>query len=135
MKKDKYPAVKAFMEETSSLAKTAMTMQDIYEKTMSRCPESTAYIFFDENGKAQKRTYEEFANRIFITASKLSRVLSGVPRSAVIGLKMKNSPSWGIFFWALLMSGHRPLLLDARLAKPNADNLLRQAKASALISN
>ena len=135
MSKDKYPAVKAFIEETKALEKTTMTMQDIYEMTMNRHVKKTAYIYFDEVGKPKKCTYDDWRNRIFKTASKLSKALSSIPHGAVIGLKLKNSRSWGVFFWAILMTGHQPLLLDARLAKPNTDNLLKQAKAAAIITN
>ena len=135
MRKDKYKAVKEFLEASKSLEDTSMTMQDIYESTVSRCPEKTAYIYFDESGKPMRKTYDDFRNRVFTTASKLSRLLSGVPHGAVVGLKLKNSPSWGVFFWAILMTGHQPLLIDVRLPKFNADNLLKQSKAAALITN
>ncbi len=135
MKKDKYPSVKAFIEQTRALENTTMTMQDIYEMTMNRHAKKTAYIYFDEVGKPKKCTYDDFRNRVFKTASKLSKVLSNIPHGAVIALKLKNSRSWGVFFWAILMTGHQPLLLDARLAKPNTDNLLSQAQAAAIITN
>ncbi len=135
MSKDKYNSVKAFIEETKALESTTMTMQDIYEMTMNRHAKKTAYIYFDEIGKPKRCTYDDWRNRIFKTASKLSKALSSVPHGAVIALKLKNSRSWGVFFWAILMTGHQPLLLDARLPKPNTDNLLNQAKAAAIITN
>lgn len=135
MKKDKFPAVKAFVEASKALESGTMTMQDIYEATMARCPKKTAYIYFDESGKPRRRTYDDFRSRVFTTASKLSKILSGVPHGAIVGLKLKNSPSWGVFFWAILMTGHRPLLIDFRLAKFNTDNLLKQSQAAALITN
>ncbi len=135
MSKDKYNSVKAFIEETKALESTTMTMQDIYEMTMNRHVKKTAYIYFDEIGKPKRCTYDDWRNRIFKTASKLSKALSSVPHGAVIALKLKNSRSWGVFFWAILMTGHQPLLLDARLPKANTDNLLNQAKAAAIITN
>ncbi len=135
MSKDKYNSVKAFIEETKALESTTMTMQDIYEMTMNRHAKKTAYIYFDEIGKPKRCTYDDWRNRIFKTASKLSKALSSVPHGAVIALKLKNSRSWGVFFWAILMTGHQPLLLDARLPKANTDNLLNQAKAAAIITN
>jgi long-subunit acyl-CoA synthetase (AMP-forming)/acyl carrier protein len=135
MKKSKYPSVKAFIEQTKALESTTMTMQDIYEMTVNRHSRKTAYIYFDESGVPKRVSYDDFRSRVFKTASKLSKVLSNVPHGAVVALKLKNSPSWGAFFWAILMSGHKPLLIDARLAKENTDNLLRQAKACAIITN
>lgn len=135
MKKDNYEAVRSFMKATASLGETSMKMEDIYFATMRRDPTATAYIYFDESGKAKKRTYDDFQNLVFKTASKLSRLLSDTPHGTVVGLKLKNSYRWGVFFYAILMSGHRPLLIDARLAKANTDNLLKQAGAKALIAN
>lgn len=135
MKKDNYEAVKAFMSATAELANTPMRLETIFEKTMSRNPEAIAYIYFDEEGKAKKRTYEDFRDATFKTASKLSRLVSGMAPGTSIGLKLKNSYRWGVFFYAILMTGHHPLLIDARLPGENADNLLRQSGAAAIIAN
>ena len=47
----------------------------------------------------------------------------------------KCDVDWPTIFWALLMAGHIPLLIDARLPKENTNNLLKQAGAKALIAN
>ena len=135
MKKDNYEAVKAFMGETAKLANTSQTMEDIYNAIVERNPNAWISIYFDDSGKARHQTYDEFRNRVFRTASKLSALFSNTAPRTVVGLKLKNSPRWPVIFWAILMSGHIPLLIDARLPKDNANNLLKQAKAVALIAN
>ena len=116
------------------LMKTSQTFQDIYNAIVNRNPSEKAYIYFDESEKQISSTYEDFKDATFKTASKISRIINTAP-GTVVGLKLKNSPRWAIVFWALLMSGHTPLLIDARLPKENTNNLLKQAKAQALIAN
>ena len=48
---------------------------------------------------------------------------------------MTNSPSWGEVFWAILMCGYKPLLIDARTSKEGTDNLIAQGKAVAIITD
>ncbi|MBQ9457295.1 MAG: AMP-binding protein [Bacilli bacterium] len=135
MRKDKHSAVAAFMGATAKLAETRQTFEDIYNAIMDRNPSAWASLYFDENGKPQHTTYGQTKDQVFTTASKLSALLSGTPRGSIVGLKLKNSPRWGVFFWAILMSGHAPLLIDARLAKENTNNLLRQAGAVGIVAN
>ena len=135
MKKYSKEAVSAFIAKTAKLQETSMSMEDIYNMMMARDAKADAYMYFDEEGKPKKVCYGDFADEVFKTASKLSTLFSGIRAGSVVGLKLKNSPRWGIIFWALLMCGHSPLLLDARLATENANNLLSQAKAQAIIAN
>lgn len=135
MKKDNFEAVKAFMQETAKLGQTSQTMEDIYTAIVERNPDAWCAIYFDESGASRHMTYDEFRNRVFRTASKLSNLFSGTAPRTIVGLKFKNSPRWPVMFWAILMSGHIPLLIDARLPLENTNNLLRQSKAVALICN
>ena len=135
MKKDTYESVKAFMSETAKLGQTSQTMEDIYQAIVERNPSAEAFIYFDEDGKPQSISYDDFRNQVFHAASKLSVLFSSFAPRTIVGLKLKNSPRWPVFFWAILMSGHIPLLIDARLPKANTDNLLQQSKAVALIAN
>ncbi|MCR5491520.1 MAG: AMP-binding protein [Bacilli bacterium] len=135
MRKDSQKAVAEFMTATKKLLDTPQKMEDIYNAIVSRCPSATAYIYFDESGRPIKKTYEDFKNRVYTTSGKLAKLLSNIPAGTIVGLKLKNSPRWAEIFWALLMCGHSPLLIDAKLAKENADNLLSQARAKALIAN
>ena len=135
MRKDKHSAVAAFMGATAKLSETRQTFEDIYNTIVDRNPSAWAAIYFDESGKPQHMTYEEMRDQVFTAASKLSRLLSGTARGSIVALKLKNSPRWPIFFWAILMCGHAPLAIDARLPRENTNNLLKQAKAVALIAN
>ena len=135
MKQYNQEAVKAFMGKTQDLLKTGMTMEDIYTVIVERDPAAWSSIYFDDSGRPKHFTYDDFRNQVFRTASKLSGLFSGIAPRTVVGLKLKNTPRWPVFFWAILMSGHIPLLIDARLALENTNNLLKQSGAKALICN
>ena len=135
MKKYTQAEVQRFTDISERLLSTGMKMEDIYQAIISNEPKSLSSISFDESGKMVKQTYSEFKDEVFKTSSRLSKLLSNIAPGTVVGIKLKNSPKWPIVFWALLMCGHSPLLIDARLPKENADNLLRQAKAKAIVSN
>ena len=89
-------------------------MEDIYNAIVERNPENNIALYFDE-GRPKHQTYDEFRNAVFKTASQLWGLFSGIAPNTVVGLKIKNSPRWPVMFWAILMSGHIPLLIDARL--------------------
>ena len=133
--KEKLTPVQRFLYTNQKLLSTSQTISDIYNATMERDPRATAFIYFDENGKKRKISYAQWKNDVFTTASKLSTAFSGIPAGTVVGIKLKNSRFWPVFFYAILMSGHSPLLLNASLPVANTNNLLAQAKAKALICN
>ena len=133
MKKATPEQVAEFIGATKTFGENAKTMEDIYRAIVTRNPEAYAYIHFDDNGKAKKKTYEHFRDEVFKLASKLSVAFSSLPPEAIIAIKLKNSPRWPMVFWAILMNHRIPLLLDARLPKENADNILSQASAKGVI--
>lgn len=135
MKKDSQAAVAAFMGKTAELAKTPMTLEVIYQHVMERCPNADAYIYFDEDGKQVHVTYGEWDELCRRAASKLASLLVNIELGSIVGIKIKNSPKWPTLYWATVMAGFVPLLIDARLPKENTDNLLRQSKAKALLAN
>ena len=135
MRRNTYKEVASFMKATAKLNQTPQKMEDIYNAIVSRNPYAACCIYFDESGKPKRKTYESFKNSVYLTAGKLSKLLSGIPAGAIVGIKLKNSPRWPVIFWALLMCGHSVLLIDAKLAKDNTNNLLTQAKAKAIVSN
>ena len=127
--------VSEFLRTNSKLLSTSQCMRDIYRLSMDRNPRKVAMLSFDEAGKKKKLTYAAYKNEVFVTAGKLSAAFSGIAAGTVIGLKLKNSAKWPVFFWAILMSGHTPLLINAALQADNTQNLLTQAKAKAIVTN
>lgn len=135
MKKYTQAQVKECIDRAVKVAATGQNMRDIYNGIVSNDPRSLSSISFDEAGKMIKTTYANFKDQVFVTASRLSKLLSATAPGTIVAIKLKNSPRWPVVFWALLMCGHSPLLIDAKLAKENTDNLLTQAKAKAIITS
>lgn len=136
MKQYKASEVKAFIEgKLNKINQTSRTLEDLYNFIMKEYENEIAYSYFDDEGKEIKVKYGTLRDKIYNTASRLAIAFQGIPHGGVIGLKIKNSPNWLIFFWAILMSGKTPLLIDAKLPIENTNNLLKQSKACGLIAN
>lgn len=94
-----------------------------------------ASIHFDEDGKPVKTRYRQYRKDAIFCGQKLSGAFKGLDEGAVVALKFKNSKNWPLLFWGILMSGHPILLLPAKLPSENVNNLLRQGKAQAIVTN
>ena len=124
-----------FADPAADLLKGSQTLKDIYEQATSRHLNERACSFFDEDGKMDGYTYEKYKSITFNFATHMSTALSAMGAGSIIGLKLKNSPNWAHVFWSILMTGHVPLLIDAKLPHENTENLLKQSKATAIIAN
>lgn len=124
-----------FINQYESLLETSMTLKDIYENFTTKHANEKCCIYFDEDDKKRTYTYAKYKDNVWFLAKRLSTLLSGIPAGSVVGLKLKNSPVWPLMFWAILMTGHPVLLIAANLKHENAENLLSDAKAQAIIAN
>lgn len=124
-----------FINQYETLLETSMTLKDIYENFTTKHAKEKCCIYFDEDDKKRTYTYAKYKDNVWFLAKRLSTLLSGIPAGSVVGLKLKNSPLWPLMFWAILMTGHPVLLIAANLKHENAENLLVDAKAQAIIAN
>ena len=124
-----------FIDQYKTLMNTSMTMRDIYETFTSAHLHEKCCIYFDEDDKIRSYTYAKYKDNVWFLAKRLSTIFSGIPAGSIVGLKLKNSPIWPLMFWAILMTGHPVLLIAANLKHENAENLLRDANAKAIIAN
>ncbi len=131
-----YKKIRRLVNSSTDLLKTSMTMEDIFLAiTHPKHAKAKALTWLDEKGKDESIKYKNYRTITFETASKISQRLSEITTNSVVALKMKNSPKWPFFFWAILMCGYVPLLIDAKLPKENTEHLLSQAKAKAIITS
>jgi len=133
--KREYKDVQRFVDSAKTLLSSSRTFRDIYELSTSLHAKEKACIFFDEDGKKQSYTYAQYKTHAYYLARHLSSALSDIPSGSLIALKLKNCPSWPLLFWAGLMGGHPMLLIDAKLAHENTENLLKQSQAKAILVN
>lgn len=130
-----YKKVKAKCAEAELLRKTSRTMEDIFFLSTKRNEKNIAVTYIDSKGKNKKYKYSLFRKHAFEIASILSNFMLQKPKNVPIVLKASNGPHWGEIFWAILMSGYKPLLVDARTSKEGTDNLIQQGKAVAIITD
>lgn len=55
-------------------------------------------------------------------------------RRGWLGLKLQNSPSFGICFWAAMAAGHPVVLIDARASRAQTDSLAAETGIIALLT-
>lgn len=131
----KYEKVKAFMTSIEPILHSSKRMEDIFNFAMSKNGKRTAVCYYGQNGKLKHYNYNLFRQHTYVIASILSNFMIQQPKNVPIVLKVANGPHWGEIFWAILMCGYKPLLIDAKTTKEGTENLIKQAKAAAIITD
>ena len=85
-----------------------------------------------EKDREQQMTYEDFNLRVTQAAARIQDAALGRP-DGWVGLCLETCVDWPVLFWALLMAGRKPLLLDPTLKDAAVRHLMTQAGATALI--
>ena len=127
--------VKEFLARAEKLMKTSMKMEDIFRLTMNENSKQRAAIYVNDKGKIRHYKYSKMKKHAYQFASIISYDLYQEKKGRPIVLKLANCPRWGELFWAILMAGYKPLLIDAKTAKDGTQNLINQAKAIAIITD
>ena len=97
-------------ENCAALIKSGRTMEDLFNIMFSRPEEIMAEWL--ENGERKIMTFGEGEKKIRSAAYELSKKIAAP--GGFVALDMENSVSWIICFWAILMSGSRPFLVNRR---------------------
>ncbi len=83
----------------------------------------------------RKMTYTEFTETSKRLSRELKNLLGEENIGRFIGLHLDNSPHWIIIFWAILLGGYCPLLLDFNASSDNLQMLLDDSGAIAIITD
>ncbi len=89
---------------------------------------------FSDGYRITRITYGEFSEQIKQKAAALQKTLT-LPQGSIVGLYMENSLDWIRVFWAILMCGYRPLLLNMRLSDSMLEQVLSEHAVLAVISD
>ena len=84
--------------------------------------------------KLESTTYGEAKAHAEQRAARLRQRLAGLDHDAVVGLYMDNSLAWIECFWAILIAGFRPLLMNLRLDRRLLEQALADAGCRAVIA-
>ena len=126
--------ISSFLADAAELLNTSRQFSAIYHHLMENNRKNVYAEYFNLNNKIKHYKYQKMDQNVKRFASYLRSKIKDEDNSRII-LKMANSPAWGEMFWAILMSGFVPVLIDAKTPRDNVENLAKQAKAIALISD
>ena len=85
--------------------------------------------------RVKKITYGECKAEILALAPHLALALDGVKKGSMVGLYMANSLEWIEIFWALLLCGYKPLLMNSRLNERVLESILADYGVEAVLSD
>ncbi len=88
-----------------------------------------------ENGEIVQTTFAQQKNYILATAKNINQLINYAAGERFVGLKLDNVPEWPIMFWALILAGLNPILIDSRLEPQQTDHLLKQVDAVGIFTN
>ena len=132
--KNKQQLITQYVLSAADLLKTSRHFVNIYQQLMHQNKKNVYAEFTGLNNRIKKYKYSKMDENVKKYALYLSNKIKKEGTNRVV-LKVANCPSWGEIFWALLMSGYVPVLVDAKLPRENVINLANQAKAIAIISD
>ena len=130
-----YNQTNKFILRAASLLDGEQTFENIYLTTINNNKKEACALFYNEKGKLESYKYSQFDANVKQYSAYISDALKEQGKHNAIILKVANNPHWPELFYAILMSGYKPLLVDARATKEGASNLAKQAKAVAIITD
>lgn len=130
-----FKRINAFIGEAANLLKTSKTMKDIFESIFTRNKRNKCATYFNEKGKLKSYRYSKMEANAKAFAGIICKKLANVEKHQPIVLKVANNPHWGECFWAILMSGFKPLLVDAKTSVEGTTNLIKQGHAIAVLTD
>jgi len=110
-----------------SLFEKSKTMSSIYEVMMSNHLDSPASQWLDESGDTVSVSFHVFNENVKNMALFLSKRVGENQKGCFVGLSMDNSHLWQVCFWALLMAGYKPVLIDVNHKEEMVDYIIESA--------
>jgi len=87
----------------------------------------------DETDKIVTVSFRELNENVKSMAKFLSDKLGANQKGKFVGLSMDNSHLWQVCFWALLMAGYKPVLIDVNHKEEMVDYILESSGAGAIL--
>lgn len=135
MKKKYRGPMDYFYNIAEQLMSTKKDMKDIFDTFKAKEKQNKTYLIYEVNNKTIKITYLEFVNKVIEYAKNYQAILSNIEKGSFVGFKLPNSPEWLMSFWALLMIGYKPLLINSLIDKEGTEKIIKESSAKAIISN
>ena len=110
----------------------AHTFENIY--TILFSDPSLPFMEYEEDYRIVKMSYGEADRKIRELAAVLSETIGTDAVGGYVALEMENRPEWLLSFWALLMAGYKPLLINCKLPQAMTDKMIESVKAGFVLS-
>lgn len=125
----------SFLEKSLELLNGQMTMEEIFKHSIIANGNKRAFEYYNDNEKYSSLSYRQCYKKIKLFASRISYALKDIEKQKVVVFKLSNSPLWCELFWAILMAGYKPLLINAKTNKFGTINLINHSNAVAIITD
>ena len=104
--------VTSFLAGATELLNTSRQFSAIYRHIMVNNRKNIYAEYYNINNKIKHYKYQKMDQNVKRFASYIKNKVKADENSRIM-LKVANSPAWGEIFWAILMSGFVPMLIDA----------------------
>jgi acyl carrier protein len=133
--KTKRGSMKCFYGMIDHLMASNKTMKDIFSihDETKLTNGNKPICIYEENGTTKSLKYKDYIKKVEKYAASFSAVLKNIEKDSFVGMKLTNSFKWPLTFWALLMAGYKPLLINPILGQIESEKLLKEAGAKAII--
>ena len=117
-----------------SLFEKQEKMSSIYEVMMGDHLDSSASQWLDESGNVVSVSFRVFNENVKSMAAFLSKRLGKGQQDCFVGISLENSHLWQVCFWALLMAGYKPVLIDVNQKEEMIDYIIESAGIQTILS-
>ena len=130
----KYKSIKDYVEsKLREFEERGLTMSTLFSLMFQ---EKDNIMYERSRGyRIETFTYGEVEDKILSRALSLKKLLSDTPAGSVVGLSMDNSLEWIENFWAILLCGCTPLLINLRLSQEMVEGAIRDCGCKAVVSD
>lgn len=125
--------MKYWIKALNALRDSDRTFSAIYSVVFSFSENN--FFEWSADGRIRSMTYRECQSLVEASAKRIVETLTDTPHNSFVALSLENSPAWVIAFWAILMAGFRPLLVNTRLDHAQNARLLDMANVAAVVSD
>ncbi len=128
-----HKTLNSFVEYKINLLKQKpVSFETLFELMFSE--KENVFYEYDQGFKQIKITYGESYKHIKQLAASFKKE-TNLNHNSIIGIYLDNDITWLETFWALLMSGYRPLLLNLKLSDDSLEEVIKTSKCECVISN
>jgi len=109
------------------------SMSKIYEIMMGDYLDSPASQWLDDSNSVVTVSFRELNENVKTMAAFLLGKLGKSQQGHFVGLSMDNSHMWQVCFWALLMAGYKPVLIDINHKEEMVDYIVESSGAQTIL--